>query len=226
MVTVLKARLYFHYVTRAARRGGQRTLLAILCVAIGVMAIVALQLIGNMVNLSLTGNIRGLNGGDLDVSNIRFTAGELHYFDQLQAQGVITAYTAVSADQASAESPHPVSRFGITLVDPARFPLAGAPTFLQPAGGRLSALLGGTTIILTSSLAEQMDAQVGDHFTVILADGHASPVTVGGIVAGSGIFQPPLMLMSYGALPAFHESGGQPLLYNEVYADVPGHSAT
>jgi putative ABC transport system permease protein len=126
MVTVLKARLYFHYVTRAARRGGQRTMLAILCVAIGVMAIVALQLIGNMVNISLTSNVRDLNGGDLDVSSINLSAGDLRYFDQLQAQGVITAYTAVSASQGSAESPHPVSRFNITLVDPGRYPLAGA----------------------------------------------------------------------------------------------------
>jgi putative ABC transport system permease protein len=70
-----------------------------------------------------------------------------------------------------------------------------------------------------------MDARVGDHFTVILADGHASLVTVGGIVASNGLFQQPIMLMSYGALQAFHESAGQPLLYNQVYADVPGHSA-
>jgi putative ABC transport system permease protein len=225
MVTILKARLYFHYVTRAARRGGQRTLLAILCVAIGVMAIVAMQLIGNMVNRSLTGNVRDLNGGDLHVSGIILTASELPYFDQIQAQGVIAAYTAVSANQGSAQSPHPVSRFTISLVDPGRYPLAGAPTFVQPVGGRLSAILGGTTIILTSSLAEQMGARVGDQFTVILADGHLSSVTVGGIVESNGIFQQSFMLMSYGALASFHESSNQPLLYNEVYADVPGHSA-
>ena len=44
-------RLYWSYATRSLMRGGQRTLLAIFCVAVGVMAIVSLQLVGNMVNL-------------------------------------------------------------------------------------------------------------------------------------------------------------------------------
>ncbi len=42
--------LYWSYATRSLGRGGQRTLLAIFCVAVGVLAIVSLQLVGNMVN--------------------------------------------------------------------------------------------------------------------------------------------------------------------------------
>ena len=57
--------MYWKYSTRSLVRGGQRTLLAIFCVAVGVMAIVALQLVGNMVNEALTGNIRAGNGGDI-----------------------------------------------------------------------------------------------------------------------------------------------------------------
>jgi predicted lysophospholipase L1 biosynthesis ABC-type transport system permease subunit len=221
----MKAGLYGRYATRALRREGLRTVLAVLCVAIGVMAIVALQLVGNMVDFSLTGNVRSLNGGDLDISGVILRANQLSYFQQLQADGTLASYTAVSSNQGSAQSPHPVSRFNVLLVDPAHYPLAGAPTFDAPHGGRLSAILDATTVVLTHSLAQQMDAHVGDRFTVTLADGHAATITVGGIVTNAGQFQQPLLLMSYSALATFAEATSHPLVYSEVYADVPGHAA-
>ncbi len=42
----MKTSMYFNYTTRSLLRGGQRTILAVFCVAVGVMAIVALQLVG------------------------------------------------------------------------------------------------------------------------------------------------------------------------------------
>jgi putative ABC transport system permease protein len=42
----MKASIYFNYTSRSLLRGGQRTILAIFCVAVGVMAIVSLQLVG------------------------------------------------------------------------------------------------------------------------------------------------------------------------------------
>ncbi|HEX9412215.1 MAG TPA: hypothetical protein VF916_01815, partial [Ktedonobacterales bacterium] len=59
--------LYWRYSTRSLARGGQRTVLAIFCVAVGVLAIVALQLVSNMVNTSLTSNVREGNGGDVSI---------------------------------------------------------------------------------------------------------------------------------------------------------------
>jgi hypothetical protein len=41
----MKTSMYFNYTSRSLIRGGQRTILAIFCVAVGVMAIVALQLV-------------------------------------------------------------------------------------------------------------------------------------------------------------------------------------
>src|SRR5579863_6460919 len=94
----MKAGLYWKYSTRAMRRGGQRTLLAIFCVAVGVLAIVALQLVGNMINNGLTSNVREGNGGDVSIRNdfAPVRVDQLSYFDQLQSAGTITAYTAVS----------------------------------------------------------------------------------------------------------------------------------
>jgi putative ABC transport system permease protein len=98
----MKAGFYWSYSTRALARGRQRTLLAIFCIAVGVLAIVALQLVSNMVNTGLTANIRATNGGDLSVSGAfeSFTYQNIHpFFDQLQAQGQITRYTAVTQNE-------------------------------------------------------------------------------------------------------------------------------
>jgi putative ABC transport system permease protein len=46
----VKISMYLKYPSRSLVRGGQRTLLAIFCVAVGVMAIIALQLVGLMIN--------------------------------------------------------------------------------------------------------------------------------------------------------------------------------
>jgi putative ABC transport system permease protein len=64
----MKASMYFHYASRSLLRGGQRTILAIFCVAVGVMAIVGLQLVGYMLQNSLTTNTRDTNGGDIAIS--------------------------------------------------------------------------------------------------------------------------------------------------------------
>ena len=50
----MKASMYFNYTTRSLLRGGQRTILAVFCVAVGVMAIVSLQLVGQMINGAFT----------------------------------------------------------------------------------------------------------------------------------------------------------------------------
>src|SRR5215471_13369899 len=93
----MKTSMYFNYTTRALLRGGQRTVLAVFCVAVGVMAIVALQLVGLMINNALTSNVRDANGGDIAVTSMTkpFTTDSLSYFDQLKSQGTITGYTAL-----------------------------------------------------------------------------------------------------------------------------------
>ncbi len=225
MVKIMNFLFVVRYSARAVRRNGLRTWLALLGVAVGIMAIVALQLIGAMVDSSLTSNIRSLNGGDLDIGGINLSPDQLQYFDQLRAQGFISNFTAVSADQASAQSPQPVSRLGVLFVDPMHYPLAGAPAFEAPTDSELSTTLQGTTVVVTQSLAEQMGSHVGDRFTLTLADGHATEVTVGGIVKNAGLFQTPLLVIAFSSLGAFHEAYATALSYTEVYADVPDHNA-
>src|SRR5512135_3555706 len=93
----MKPGLYWSYATRSLIRGGQRTLLAVFCVAVGVMAIVALQLVGLMINNAFTVNVRDANGGDIVVTSPTkaFTQRDLPFFDTLKSDGVITSYTPI-----------------------------------------------------------------------------------------------------------------------------------
>src|SRR5579864_9187777 len=90
----MKLGLYWSYSTRSLARGGQRTVLAIFCVAVGVMAIVALQLVGLSVNQALIGNVVEANGGDVrvnaDLAPLR--QRDLAVFDTLKQSGRITDY--------------------------------------------------------------------------------------------------------------------------------------
>src|SRR6516164_8292034 len=103
--TMRRLGMYWKYATRSLQRGGQRTLLAIFCIAVGVMAIVSLQLVGNMVNTALTGNVRAGNGGDIAVRNdiTPFNQEQLTTFSRLQAEGILTSYTAVINEQVHAQ---------------------------------------------------------------------------------------------------------------------------
>lgn len=221
------ANLGFHgrYATRSLAREGSRSLLAILCVAVGVMAVVALQLVANMVNVGLTGNIRGLNGGDIAVTGARIPVGELAFFEQLQQAGTLATYTAVTATSGAAQGRHPVARIDrILSVDPATFPLAGAPAVEAPSSGSLASLLTGTSVVLTVDLARQLGVAAGDSMTLTLAEGRPATVTVGGIIANSGLFAAPQILLARATYLALRSATAPPLSYDEVFVDVPGHS--
>ncbi|MDQ6644255.1 MAG: hypothetical protein M3Y76_07380, partial [Chloroflexota bacterium] len=98
----MKASIYFNYTSRSLLRGGQRTILAIFCVAVGVMAIVSLQLVGQMINSAFTSNIRDANGGDIAVtSQTPFKASDLSFFANLKSAGTIAGYTPTISGDAS-----------------------------------------------------------------------------------------------------------------------------
>src|SRR5215469_10360466 len=115
-----RLKLYWNYATRSLRRGGQRTLLAIFCIAVGVMAIVSLQLVGNMVNTALTGNVRGALGGDIAVQNGigPIDQQQLGIFATLKANGTLTQYTATVDTQVQSVVNGQAQRFALLAVDP------------------------------------------------------------------------------------------------------------
>src|SRR5579871_5084220 len=220
----MKATFYWSYPARSLARGGQRTLLAIFCIAVGVLAVVALQLVGNMVNLGLTSDVRALNGGDLAVFsyNTPLPPSALATFDQLQSQGVLTDYTAAAqVNSEAADSQGATHALAIWAVNPAKFPLAGAPQFVTPTSGTLASLLAGTDVVVTQSLLTDLNVQMGD--TVLVhAPGRAFTVTIKGVIKNTALFAGSTILIdlqSFAALPGTDQT---PLGYRVVYADVPG----
>ena len=190
----MKTSMYFNYTTRSLRRGGQRTVLALFCVAVGVMAIVALQLVGLMISNALTSNVRDANGGDINVTSHSkpFTTTDLSYFDQLKSNGTITNYTAFgSSTGALGNAASVTSNFTINVVDPATYPVVTPPTFVTPANGTIASLLTDGNAIVDKNFADQFNKKVGDTVTV-----HGSSNTTGnslvlqvkiaGIVTDSG----------------------------------------
>jgi putative ABC transport system permease protein len=165
----MKTSMYFNYTTRSLLRGGQRTVLAVFCVAVGVMAIVALQLVGLMVNNALTSNVRDANGGDVAVSSQTrpFTSDDLSFFSQLKNDGTVTNYTAVTSATGSTSNTASITNtFTVLSVDPHSFPIVTPPTFIDPSNGSISSLLTGNGVIVDKVFADQYAKKVGDTFTV------------------------------------------------------------
>ncbi len=186
----MKARLYWNYVTRSLRRGGQRTVLAVLCIAVGVMAIVALQLASQMVGNDLTSNVREANGGDVSIRNdvIPFQQSDVTYFAQLRKQGRVMAETGVTNDNGIASfkgRSYPVT---VGAIDPAGYPLVGQPDFTQPANGNLHTILSGPNdVVISTNVATYIHAANGDILTLSGSAGRHLTLRVVGLVGGGGL---------------------------------------
>jgi predicted lysophospholipase L1 biosynthesis ABC-type transport system permease subunit len=219
--------LYWSYATRSLARGGQRTLLAIFCVAVGVLAIVSLQLVGNMVNNGLTSNVREGNGGDISLRSdfSPFTSDQLSYFDTLKAEGKIDDYTAMVETRSQALDKDGDTHFFIVrAIDPNNFPLAGAPVFRDPSDGSFASQLTGNNVVVTNNLLTNLSAQIGDTVTVRATDGRMLEATISGVIEGEGFFRRPEMLVNQTTYTALKSTAGLPAAYAAVYVNVPGHT--
>ncbi|MFL5698608.1 MAG: FtsX-like permease family protein [Ktedonobacteraceae bacterium] len=191
----MKISMYFNYTSRSLIRGGQRTILAVFCVAVGVMAIVALQLVGYMLQNSLTSNTRDTNGGDIAVAtqSVPFKKSDLSYFTSLKNNGTITNYTAVTTTNASlSASGSTFQAFSVDAVDPNNYPIVSQPTFVTPGNGSVSSLLTNNQVIVTQSFLDTYHKKLGDSFNVYIkkaaGSGETLQVKIAGVVANTGAF--------------------------------------
>src|SRR5438552_15187174 len=160
---------YTRYAFRALLRDGQRTVLAMLCIAFGVMSLIALQLLSNMVHDAVVTDPRASLGGDALVSQERgqlFTPQQITRLEQLRSDGTLAAYSLILDSQDRWLKPSGTGQVyfltGQTLgVDPATFPLVGAVHLRSPAGMRFGdAIKGPMDAIITSDLADKLDLKV------------------------------------------------------------------
>lgn len=191
----MKASLYFKYTSLSLLRGGQRTILAIFCVAVGVMAVVSLQLVGFMLQNSLSANARDLNGGDIAItaSALPLKSSDLAFFDQLQKNGTISNYTAVITASGALTATAPANQaFNIEAVDPASFPLVSQPAFVQTGNSTVAHLLGHQQVIVTQNFLAKFQKHLGDTLTVYskgyAGSGQTIHVKIAGVVANTGMF--------------------------------------
>ena len=223
----MKAGFYWRYATRSLMRGGQRTLLAIFCVAVGVMAIVALQLVGNMVNNGLSLNVRQGNGGDISVRSdvVPISGQQLKSFDTLKSEGIITEFTAINAGQAQGDDKDGTrDYFVLRAVDPQKYPLVGTPAFKTPSDGTFASLLTGNNAVVTQKWLDQTGYKMGDSVSMRTTDGRTLNVTIDGVLFDAGAFQRPQILVSLDTYSATPSSSGLPVSYSAVYVTVPGHT--
>ena len=191
----MKASLYFNYTSRALLRGGQRTILAVFCIAVGVMAVVSLQLVSLMLQNSLTTNVRETNGGDIAVSadGAPLKTSDLTYFDQLKSDGHITNYTAVIAATgtltAAASS---IQAFNVEAVDAGSYPLVSPPTFVEPSNGTIANVLTNDQAVVTQNFFDRYHKHLGDTFNVFIktntGSGQTLSVKLAGVIANTGAF--------------------------------------
>ncbi|MGH2478294.1 MAG: ABC transporter permease, partial [Ktedonobacteraceae bacterium] len=191
----MKTSMYFKYTSRSLLRGGQRTILAIFCVAVGVMAVVSLQLVGFMLQNSLTTNVRANNGGDiaLNASGAPLKPDDLAFFTKLKKSGTLTNYTALmSASGSLSATAHSLQTFGVEAVDPANFPLVSQPDFAQPGNGTFTRLLGRNQVVVTQSFLQRYHKHLGDLLTVYTktatGSGQTLNVRLAGVITNTGMF--------------------------------------
>jgi putative ABC transport system permease protein len=222
----MKLGLYWRYATRSLVRGGQRTVLAIFCVAVGVLAIVALQLVALSVNQALLTNVVEANGGDLRVRALDLLPlhqSDLAYFDQLKRQGQITDYaTATGEDGAITLPSGDEVDFSLVAVSP-NYPLIGQANFQQPSHTlTMQGVVQGATVAVSQDVFVQAHARIGDHFIVATQAGQHFSVRIGAVFADGGAFYSGEMVMA----EATYFAAPLPISYTSVSVTAPAANVT
>jgi predicted lysophospholipase L1 biosynthesis ABC-type transport system permease subunit len=184
---------YTHYAFRSFLRGGARAVFAIFCVAAGVAAIVALQLVSGNLRASITGNAQRLNRGDVSVTApaAGMTLQDLQRFAAMQRQGAFLHYTPL-IDTIMAIRPagnRTLVTFGaVNGVDPARYPFYDRITARDPAGTPLSALLAGRprAIVVNQAIYDRLKLYVGSRVELAIR-AHTYRYTVAGVVPNTAV---------------------------------------
>jgi putative ABC transport system permease protein len=222
----MKLGLYWSYATRSLIRGGQRTVLAIFCVAVGVMAIVALQLVGLSVNQALVGNIVEANGGDirLNAELAPLRQRDLAFFDTLQRQGRITDYATAYDPGGSIALPTGGEESFAFIAVSGNFPLVGQANFVAPSSNlTIQDVVHGKNVAMSSIVFNDLNAHIGSTYMVKTLDGRSVPITVAAEFQEDGVFRGPQVIISQSALAAIPSPGGvvPPAQFGTIYMTVP-----
>lgn len=161
------------HAVRSLVRGGQRSLLAIVCVATGVASLVSLQLLATMIGASIGVDSRAVVGGDASLSprSGRFDGPAREALERLVADGSASAVTLLSErppallTRSGGGRAHFLNR--LVGIDQKTFPLVGAVELRDTSNSELEALLDRSqSAIVTRDIADRMGVSTGDEVTV------------------------------------------------------------
>jgi putative ABC transport system permease protein len=167
------------------RRGGQRALVALLCITFGVMSVVSMTLLSAAIERMLVVAPQQLIGADLTMDRVvenSILPEHIAALDGLAQSRQIQRYTLIAYTSSltfhrpgSGELHFAAAGMGI---DPANYPLAGAFQVSQPGNtGAATLIQRAGDLLVTRDIAREENLQLGDR--LILAD-----LAVGATVEG------------------------------------------
>jgi putative ABC transport system permease protein len=161
------------YALQSLLRGGQRTLLAAVCVGFGVMSLVGLQMLSSMIAASIAVDPRAVLGGDASLSRKgrNLAAPDVEALERMRARGAVAAYTLTTPGGGALLKRAGGGRASLLSrslgVDPGTFPLTGEVRVARPAGAELGRLIAEPgTAAVTRDVAERMGLAPGDEITL------------------------------------------------------------
>ncbi len=169
----MKTRFYLHYALRSLWRSGQRTLLAMICVAFGVMSLVSMQILTEIISETILLDPRVVLGGDATVEreDAYLTAEQIAQLDQLRAEGKIREYSLTATRLWQIIKPDDTGHAYFVVrtqgVDPDHYPMVGQVTLREPKDMTLAeALAHPGTAAITRDLSRKLGLDMGDSFTL------------------------------------------------------------
>lgn len=169
----MNARFAVTHAVRGLARGGQRSLLAAVCVAFGVASLVSLQQLSAVIGASIGVDARATVGGDASLAPARgaFDPATDAAFHRLTDSGAIAASTCLAERPLAIATRQGGGRVAFLHrfvgVDPATYPLVGTVR-VHGAGDRTFAevLAEPDAAIVTPDVATQLDLAPGDPITI------------------------------------------------------------
>ncbi len=169
----------FHFIRLAfldLRRGGQRVLVALLCITFGIMALVAMTMLAKSIESAVVMDANQVIGGDISMGRTTEDTVRPEDIDQLNSleqRGEISDYTLIAFSSSvmfHTSGSSEMHFVGTSLgIEPAKYPLAGSLTIREPGNVGLPTLIQQVgDLVITRDLAESNHLQVGD--SIVLAD--------------------------------------------------------
>lgn len=177
------------YAWRNLRRGGSRSLFAAFCVAVGVAAVVGMQLLALNISAAVDRAPKEANGGDIAIDPITtpFQPADVAHVEDLRRRGVIDLYTITLTNQAKAQYGGRTTVISVRGIQPDRYPLYGTFDAERPPRPVATLIRGPHDAVISRDLFDRLHLSLGA--VVTLSAPVTEQVAIRGVVTPGGLFQ-------------------------------------